>query len=206
MLRTVGLLGSCISVLAAACGRFGFNEAGVGSNGDARTGPCSTTGADVVFDATTTMVDRMTDPATAPNDGERVQLGNGSCPGFTGGLQQPYRAVVIANGGAQPVTISAWATCVAGDLAVLTYFRRGRRRSPASSAWPVSSVSARTAARLPPRRRARDCSRAHSSGCHSQCAKKRSSGCRPRAARYRRCCTSRRIDPIAACHGHSRVT
>ena len=112
----------------AACGRLGF-EAGTGSNGDAgsgdaTTGPCNATGVDVVFDETTKMVDRMTDPASAPTDGERVQIGDGSCPGFTGGMQQPYRAPVIANAGSQPVTISAWATCVAGDMAVLTYYRR----------------------------------------------------------------------------------
>jgi len=150
-------------VALTACGRLGFDVDGDGGDG---TGSMVVGAVDVRFDAVTTAVDRATDPTTAPSDGERLQIGDGTCPGYTGQTAQPYRAVVIQNGGTQPVTVSAWATCVAGDMAVLSYYRRGtpprtrterkncvigvaERFSPAAGATPCPGMLASSGRGLP---------------------------------------------------------
>jgi hypothetical protein len=113
-----GRVGAGLLLLfAAGCGRIGFDtDGGAGGTGVFIT--------NVRFDDFTTAADGPTDPATAPRDGERLQIGDGSCPGYTGQTSQPYRAVLVENAGSQPVTVSAWATCIAGDMAVLSFYQR----------------------------------------------------------------------------------
>ena len=95
-----------------------------GPTADADELPCDPTGVDTPLGAVGTMVTKATDPATAPSDGERVQLSSGDCPTFTGQSQRPYRAYVVQNNEPQPITVSAWASCITGDTAVLTFYRR----------------------------------------------------------------------------------
>ncbi|HTL36571.1 MAG TPA: hypothetical protein VL326_25735 [Kofleriaceae bacterium] len=116
-----------VATLAVGCGRIGFQASGGGDGGgdDGGDGGMSMSfGAQVTFDQSNTMADRATDPPTAPKDGERLQIGDGSCPGYTGAMMQPYRAILVENAGTQPVTVSAWATCIAGDMAVISFYQR----------------------------------------------------------------------------------
>ena len=117
-----------VATFAVGCGRIGFelgdSTGGGGDDGTADGGTSTPFGPNVTFDDMNTMVDRATDPPTAPNDGERLQIGDGSCPGYTGAMKQPYRAILVENAGTQPITVSAWATCIAGDMAVISFYQR----------------------------------------------------------------------------------
>src|SRR5689334_22667988 len=89
-----------VLLIAAGCGRIGFDGSdGDGGAGGDDEGPSagSMPFATIRFDGITTAVDGLTDPSTAPRDGERLQIGDGTCPGYTGGMMQPYRAILVEN-------------------------------------------------------------------------------------------------------------